>query len=117
MAIYKIGTLVSDISGTVGGSTFSRNGSGLYVKNWSRGPVVRNDSTAEYRALPSLLGGYWSVLPVSWRDLWALRATQVVEIFYNRFGDVIQLSGWQLFCTINMRRASASGYLLLSAPD
>jgi len=106
MAIIKIGDVLTGMRGSVGGSTYSANGSGTYVKLWSRGPVVRNELTQTSRARVGSLAAYWATLTPAEKTDWTLLSGGAIEEFYNSLGDRIYLSGWQLFCTLLLRQMS-----------
>lgn len=98
MKLSAIG--ITNLSGKAGGSIFSRNRGGQYVKNFA---VPSNPNTMAQQAKRSVFGS----LSASWRNL-ASSARQdwnSIAKFYpkkNTFGDTIVLSGFGIFQSLNL---------------
>lgn len=97
MALLKLGPAVSGISGSIGGTTFSRNRYGNYARARTK-PVNPNSvRQVAVRAAMSLCRVIWfGTLTAAQRAAWALYATNVPMI--NRLGETINLSGYNQFC-------------------
>jgi len=111
MATIKLSALVSDVRGKVGGSVFSRNGGGSYVKTFKK-PI--NPASAKQSAIR----GYFATMMTEYRALtaqqinaWASAAYQ----FPNRVGDLVKVSGASLYIKCNMLLV-ASGLPRISTP-
>lgn len=96
MATIKLGSIASDIRGSIGGTVFSRNGGGAYAKQRTKGTDPRTSLQQHVRSIMSGMIGYWAALTQSVRDDWAVYARQVP--FINRLGDAINLSGYNMYC-------------------
>lgn len=93
--LVKLGAVVAEARGSVGGAVFSRNRSGAYVRNRTK-PV--DPSTARQNAQRTRM----SASVVQWRALdeaerLAFNAKALVSPFVNRLGETINLSGMNLF--------------------
>lgn len=98
MASIKLGSIVTQIAGSVGGTTFrrSRYGSVMFNKQKGRSKSLNASNTAISR-LQSYLQG-WSSLSQSDRDNWDLYASNFERT--NKFGEVVRYSGRELYVSI-----------------
>lgn len=96
MATIKLGSIASDIRGSIGGTVFSRNGGGAYAKQRTKGTDPRTSLQQVVRSIMSGMIGYWAALTAAVREDWAVYARQVP--FINRLGDAINLSGYNMYC-------------------
>lgn len=97
--IAKLGPLVSEVAGSIGGTTFQRNGPTAIVRSKPL-PIHRPTgfaSTARQRL--ASLATRWASLSLSDRNAWETFAASVT--WYNRFGDVIPGTGFKAFCRTN----------------
>lgn len=115
MAIFK-SQLVTSASGSVGGVTFSRNRSGMYMRaramptnpSSARQQVVRNAT--------SLLSQRWvDTLNEEQREGWTHYAASVA--MKNALGDVHHLSGLPMYVRCNVPRLQANMPGLLDVSD
>lgn len=99
MAKVKFGQGVAKIMGTVGGTIFSQNKGGNYMKNYN---IPTNPQTAKQlavRANWTQITGLWSTLSQSQRDAWTALASTVP--YENSVGDIYYLSGKNFFQKVN----------------
>lgn len=115
MAIIITGGGVSQISGSVGGNTFSRNRSGAYVRNRSI-PVNPNSSRQQTaRANMSAAVIAWGqTLTEAQREAWRLYAASVPV--KNRLGQNIYLTGQNMYVRTFTARALAGITAIAAAP-
>jgi hypothetical protein len=103
MAIIKIGAPLSGIRGTVGGITFSENGSGPYAKQWARpiNPVSPNQSTqrSNFAQVPAL----WAALTAGQKTAWDTFAALPAQELTNSLGETYYASGYNWFVKCNTR--------------
>lgn len=89
--------LVTQVSGSVGGVTYSHNKSGLYMRARS---IPTNPNTAEQQAARLALAAaatrWTEVLTQVQRAAWTIYAMNVNWV--NPLGDVVHLSGQQMYC-------------------
>lgn len=113
MALIRSSTL-SNISGSIGGTTYARNRGGAYARNRTV-PINPNSSfqTRARSSLATMSGGWSSVLTSGQRSAWVAYAeTQSV---LNRLGESITLSGQQAYVRSNTLLELA-GQPLVTAP-
>lgn len=96
MASIKLGSIVSDIRGSIGGTVFSRNGGGAYAKQRTK-PTDPNTSGQQLmRAITSSMYAAWAALTAAVRTDWGTYASNVTLV--NRLGDVINVSAYNMYC-------------------
>jgi len=99
MATAKLSGFVTEIAGSVGGTTFKRSPYGLVIINKSRGAsknrLLNNSGFLELQSLRN----QWQYLTTELREGWNTRATEVS--FPNKFGDMVYISGYQLYIKAN----------------
>lgn len=105
MAIIKLGELVTGIRGTAGGTTFSANKSGPYARMWSKGSNPRSYLQTLFRSFMSNWGARWAGMSAGDRALWDAFAHDPPELDFNSLGEAVELSGWQWFARVQMRRS------------
>lgn len=115
MALVVYGGGVTDLSGSIGGNTFSRNASGAYVR--SKSIPVNPQTARQYasRGWFTAASTIWQntlteLQRQAWRDYAA--ATGVI----NRLGQTIYLSGLNMFLRTLVARGVASSSAILDAP-
>lgn len=100
MAIMKLSAIgITNLSGKSGGSIFSRNRGGNYVKNFA---VPTNPDTASQQSVRARFGSIsasWRNLTQSQRDHWKAQAPNYPS--KNSFGDEIILSGFGVYQKLN----------------
>ena len=112
MAIIKLGATVIGIRGTIGGITYSANGSGPYCRGWSGALKKRTSLQSIQRAHVAELGQSWRSLTSAQQTAWNALSAAPPEAVTNSLGETIVLSGYQWFCKIVARR-----FLVASAPS
>lgn len=87
--------LVTNLAGSIGGTTFRRNANSLIMQNRHRG--ASSNRLLLNKQLPRLKGviQQWSLLPGSTRDAWNFEALNYP--FVDKFGDQVFLSGRHFF--------------------
>ena len=95
MASIKLGPLVSDIRGSIGGTVLSRNNGGAYAK--ARVCPVNPNSAAQQvvRSIMASMFTFWSALSAGVRTAWGVYAANVSMV--NRLGDVINCTGYNMY--------------------
>ncbi len=114
VAIFTPGPLAAAISGSIGGTVFSRNRGGTYVRNRSI-PVDPNTiAQQEVRAILATQSSAWADQTDAVRAAFQNWAVQNPVV--NALGHSILLSGQQAFVQINARLAFFSLSPLTSPP-
>ena len=115
MANVKFGGGVTDIRGSIGGTTFSRGAGGAMARQRTKGVNVRSALQLSRRSIMSMLTSYWgTTLTAAQRTAWGVYAAGTN--FTNKVGDTIQVSGLDVFIRTNTLRFAASQTILAAAP-
>lgn len=99
MALIKLGSIVTGISGKLGGQTFGSGRSGAYVRN--TGSIARSPSKLQMnrRVAMGEISQIWKTLTPSQRTAWNNGAAGLT--YKNRLGEDKVPSGYQLFMQRN----------------
>lgn len=95
MANIKLGAIITDIAGSVGGTTFRRTPNGIIIYN-KQGTQIK--SAFSQNAVKNKLGailGSWGTLEPGERNFWNDKAT--LYEFPDKFGNLKFLTGRQLY--------------------
>lgn len=106
MARIKFGLAISDIRGSISGTTFSSGTYGAYAR---RRAVPTNPNTAKQgaiRATFASLTSSWRNLTEAQRLTWITQAPNYTNL--NSFGDNVPLTGQALFMRCNLNLASVN---------
>ena len=102
MATFKLGGIITDIAGSIGGTTLKRNGSYKVIMNKSSGtPYSRSYNNPSLQYLPFIFKS-WSRLDDAEKKAWKEQA--LLYTFPDKFGTLRNLSGRQLFVKLNAQR-------------
>jgi len=100
MALVKFGGGVTQMSGSIGGTTFARNRSGNYARSRTK-PVNPNTSGQQTarNAMADLTTRWSSTLTTAQRTAWNLYGSSV--LMTNRLGENINLTGFNHYVRSN----------------
>lgn len=102
MATFKLGAIITEIAGSIGGTTLKRNGSYKVIMNKSSGtPYSRSYNNPSLQYLPFIIKS-WSRLEAVEKAKWKEQA--LLYTFPDKFGTLRTLSGRQLFVKLNAQR-------------
>lgn len=106
MATIKLGMLVTQIAGSIGGTTFRRGANFICMQNKTKG--ASKSKTLQNKALIQLgsISSQWSALSASEQSDWV--DASLLFQFPDKFGDLKYLSGRQLFIKIANFTANVS---------
>lgn len=102
MATFKLGAIVTELVGSIGGTTFKRNGSYRVAMNKNNGSTYSRLLTNKALSYLSFIFKSWSTLSSEVQDTWNTQALSYV--FPDKFGDLRNISGRQLFIKLNSQR-------------
>lgn len=103
MALIKFGGGVVDASGSIGGTVFSRNSSGNYMRARTKPVNPNTPRQNQIRNAMQVLSDAWSnLLSPAQRTAWGLYAANVN--WKNRLGETILISGRSHFLRSNLAR-------------
>lgn len=102
MATFKLGAIITDIAGSIGGTTLKRNGGYKVIMNKSSGtPYSRSYNNPSLQYLPFIFKA-WSRLEIAEKEAWIDQARYYT--FPDKFGNLRALSGRQFFVKLNAQR-------------
>lgn len=107
MAIIRTGGIVGQISGSVGGLTYSHNKGGAYIRNRSIPTNPSSVAQLQRRADLATVSTTWQNLTAAQRAAWTEWARQ--NPIVNALGDSILKSGHQSYVGLNSRILLAGG--------
>lgn len=114
MAIIIPGVAVSQVSGRVGGTIFSRNRGGAYMRNGSIPATVTTPAAELIKAITAAQSQAWGSLDPEVKEQWREWATQNPVI--NRLGQSRTLSGHQAYVQLNARLRYGAFAAITSPP-
>jgi len=101
MALFRPGPAVAQISGSVGGTTFSHNKGGMYMRNRSNPTNPSSPAQLARRATLATLSASWQDLTTGQRAAWTEWGRQNPGT--NALGDSFLLSGQNSFVKLNSK--------------
>lgn len=115
MASILLGGGVTDIRGSIGGSTFSRNAAGNYIRARMKPVNKRSERQVARRANLAYLATYWSKgLSEQQRADW--RAYAAGTIWTNRLGQAMAVNGLAAFMRLNVLHRLIPSVVIDDAP-
>jgi hypothetical protein len=99
MAIVKLGGIVTEISGKIGGQSFSNYGNFATLKNITQRNTLPSSKQARQRFITGQISGSWAQLTQSQRDGW--ETASVNYTYYNKIGVQVTRNGFQTFNFLN----------------
>lgn len=105
---------ITNASGKSGGTIFSHNRAGAYVKRWAK-PV--NAQTASQQAMRSLFGNVaqnWGQLTEPQIKAWEAAAQNIQVV--DGFGDTRNMTGYTYFVSANQNRVHGMGLQITKVP-
>lgn len=102
MALLKMGSLVTQISGKIGGQTFGTGQGGQYVKNTGSYVNKLTTSRTVVNSRLSYLANSWRALTTAQKNSWSAAATNFPYV--NRLGESKVYSGYNLYMKFNGNR-------------
>ena len=99
MAVIKLGSIVTDIAGSIGGTTFRRTSTGHAAYNKQGRQVKSAFAKASRKNALGNIFSSWYNLTESEREQWAYNAS--VYPLKNKFGNTKYLTGRQLYTKLN----------------
>ncbi len=114
MARVQYGSLITELKGSIGGTTFQVNSSGNVAKN----KVNRVQGGYPYQIAPkfnfSYISDYWNALSVEIKSEW--NAFAAAQEIIDRWGTGKFLTGYQLFLSLQSNLLLIDQPLLVSPP-
>lgn len=101
MAIVKYGLIVTELIGKFGGSVFQRCGQSLSLRKSATYPTSVANSVLHSRFDFGILASTWREMSLSDRETFNTHAASYPA--YDKFGNVIVLTGYQLYIYLNRK--------------
>lgn len=114
MAIFTPGPAVASVSGSIGGTTFSRNRGGQYMRRRAIPSNARTTYQDQIRAILAAQSQNFRDLTAAERNAWVDFARQTPVL--NALGNSFTRSGHQAYVAINTRLSLTSQTLLTTPP-
>ena len=114
MAIFTPGPVVGQISGRIGGSVYSRNRGGPYIRNGAIPTVSTSIYAENAKQRLAIYSAYWASLTDPQRLAWKNWAKQ--NPITNRLGHKIMLSGHMALVQLNVNIDNAGGTPIVVPP-
>lgn len=116
MAVIKLGPMISDIRGSIGGTTFARGPAGIYARGRVKPVDPSSPRQQAVRNAVAYCQAYWrSTLTQIQRDSWDHLGT--VSGIQGSLGEKIRLTGAQAFIRTNAIVRLAGGTIVDAAPS
>ncbi len=114
MAKFTPGPTVAAVSGSIGGTVFSHNKGGMYMRNRSIPTISTTPPALAAKSRLATEASAWSGITPGERQSWDQYALQRPVI--DTLGNPRHLTGFQSFVGINARRATAADVRILTPP-
>ena len=113
-ALIRTGSVVvTEISGKVGGQSYSRNGGGAYVRNISKPLNGQTSSQVAVRGSIATLSRQWAALTLAQQSAWRTFGSNQIKT--NRIGHKSPQSGFNAYIEFNQVLANA-GVAAIAVP-
>ncbi len=115
MALLKFGGGITEMRGSAGGNTYSRNRFGAYMRNRTKPVNPNTDRQGVVKAAMAFLTDRWSqTLTANQRTAWNLYGSSVAML--NRLGETIYLTGFNHYIRSNLSRKQAQRPVIDAGP-
>ena len=102
MASIKMGAIVTDIKGKLGGHVFQKGNQSRVLKTGGKPRITRSDTFKQKSANLATVRQDWSSLSGAQKNDWNKKASEFN--FQNAFSDYLQYNGYQFFLKVNCTR-------------
>lgn len=99
MASIKLGAIITDIAGSVGGTTFRRTPRGIIAYNKQGTQIKSAFAPNSVKMYLGAIFSKWALLSPQEKNFWDEQAT--IYQFPNKFGQLVNLTGRQFFTKLN----------------
>lgn len=114
MALIKTGSIVTQISGKVGGQSFGHGRGGSYLKNIGSYITNRSSPVLASRSVFASVSGYWRSLTTAQKTAW--KESALLHPYTNRVAQTKYLSGFNYFMQVNVPLVTAGQDILEDPP-
>jgi hypothetical protein len=114
MALVKLGSIITEISGKIGGQVIQRGRAGQTMMNLGRPPRSQSNATSERKSNFSNVATTWRGLAPSDVAAWNALASTMTRL--NKFGDSYVPTGFQIYQEFSLNATLFGAFPLASAP-
>lgn len=114
MALIKLGALITEISGKIGGQSFGHGNGGTYLKNNGSQINTRTNKQLKQRNNTALISSTWRQLSTVQKD--SFKREAINYPYTNRIGETKYYSGFNLFQKFNQNRILINESIILKCP-
>lgn len=114
-ALIKLGAIVTQISGKLGGHVFARNRGGAYMRTNATPNNPQTSFQTAVRAIMAAISSAWSGLTDVQRNSWNNATDNFSRT--DQFGDIRNLSGKALFQSLNQNLQNVGENVIDTAPE
>lgn len=104
MAVVKFGPVVTKVRGSIGQISFTGTSTTQTALTRTFPQDIKSTKQQAIRTTFKSITALWNALSASDKWLWKTYAESCPEIFQNRMGETITLTGWQMYNTIASRQ-------------
>lgn len=115
MAILRLGAIITQISGKVGGQSFVNGSQGTYLKNIGNQTKQPTHAQSVVRSSTAYLMQTWSTLDNSQKQTWIDQVGNYQ--FKNRIGEVHNYNAFQIFMLLNQGRLTINQSIMKVASN
>lgn len=102
MALMKFGSLATDVRGSIGGMTFSKNRFGHYARARIKPVNPHSEMQDNIRSTMSSMRNVWDgTLTPEIRTAWNLYASKIT--IQNKVGESVNATGYNMWCRTNVQ--------------
>jgi hypothetical protein len=114
MAKVLLGPIIGNISGSIGGATYSHNRFGFYVRQKVKPVLISNEYTTQQRAIFKLVTSAWKSLTPANALCWNAYAQNTPVM--DKMGRSVILTGHQCHQMLNINAMRTAGTLIVVPP-
>jgi len=103
--LAKLGPLVSEVAGSIGGTTFQRSPHGTVIRSKPLGIKRQSTYSSSARQRMATVNALWAIVPALDKIDWDTFAA--TQSWFNRFGDPITGTGYMAFLKQNLANLSS----------
>jgi len=114
MALLKLGGIITEMSGKLGGQSISQTRNGVTIRNIGQGPKMPSSKQSQQRFITAGIANSWQHLTQPQRQTFI--DGSVDYKYVNQVGEEITRNGFQTYCFINQNLTVSDSINLKSAP-
>lgn len=114
MALFKLGGIITALSGKLGGMSISNRGITTVGRNITQSNKAASPKQSLQRAKTAAIASSWGALTQTQRDTWIAAASNYTYV--NRVGDTVTRNGYQTFSFVNQNLTLLGVANLTTAP-